>query len=98
MRTPKHVQGMGSWKVGEELLRIGFGSNLVSTLEENHINGADLLALTDSDLLAMGIVELYTRNLVLRTIAHILMREPDRLEQMAAASSKIGDDLPTYFQ
>ncbi|KAJ3095448.1 hypothetical protein HDU96_001161 [Phlyctochytrium bullatum] len=82
--------------VGEELLRIGFRSVLVSTFEESEINGADLLALTDSDLLAMGIVELYTRNLVLRTIAHVLMREPERLEQMTSASRRTGDDLPTY--
>ncbi|KAJ3091379.1 hypothetical protein HDU96_003084, partial [Phlyctochytrium bullatum] len=80
-------------EVGEELLRMGVGPNLVSALEG--VNGMELLALTNADLLTMGIQEWYSRDLLLRTISNMESSEQERLEQMATTSGR-GDELPTY--
>ncbi|KAJ3095449.1 hypothetical protein HDU96_001162 [Phlyctochytrium bullatum] len=85
------ISALSSAEVAEELLRMGVGPGLASALEA----GADLLTLSDVDLLAMGIQEWYSRDLVLRTIAYILASEQHHLAQMGEIS-RTGDNLPMY--
>ncbi|KAJ3102231.1 hypothetical protein HDU96_009713, partial [Phlyctochytrium bullatum] len=84
-------------EVGEELLRMGVGPGLVSALEENGVSGGKLLVLTNAELLAMGIQEWYSRDLVLRTIPNLVASEQERVERTASISGR-GEDLPTYSQ
>ncbi|KAJ3092880.1 hypothetical protein HDU96_002585, partial [Phlyctochytrium bullatum] len=89
------ISALSPTEVGEELSRMGLGSNLVSILQENGIAGADLLTLTNADLERMGIQEWYSRNLVMRMIAYMQASEEDRQEEMLPLS-RIGEDPPTY--
>ncbi|KAJ3106030.1 hypothetical protein HDU96_008361 [Phlyctochytrium bullatum] len=91
------LASLSSAEVGERLLRIGVGPGLVSALEENNVNGANMLALTDADLLAMGINEVYSREIVLRGVASIVEGERERIERAAIASMR-GEGLPQYSQ
>ncbi|KAJ3106034.1 hypothetical protein HDU96_008365, partial [Phlyctochytrium bullatum] len=83
-------------ELGERLMRMGVGAGLVSALEENNIDGANLLLLTDADLVAMGIKEWYSRDLVLRKVANLVTSEKERVEQGLTASTGRLDRLPTY--
>ncbi|KAJ3106028.1 hypothetical protein HDU96_008359 [Phlyctochytrium bullatum] len=92
------LASLSSVEVGERLLRIGVGPGLVSALEENNvINGANMLTLTDADLVAMGINEAFSREIVLRAFASIAESERERIERAATASMR-GEGLPQYSQ
>ncbi|KAJ3110021.1 hypothetical protein HDU96_006963 [Phlyctochytrium bullatum] len=91
------ISALSPAEVGEELSRMGLGSNLVSILQENGVRGADLLALTNADLIRMGIQEWYARDLVMRTIAYMQTSEEEHQDLMVPLS-RIGDDPPTYSQ
>ncbi|KAJ3106029.1 hypothetical protein HDU96_008360 [Phlyctochytrium bullatum] len=84
-------------ETGERLMRMGVGAGLVSALEEHNVDGARLLGLTNADLVAMGIEELYSREIVLRAATYILSREREHVG--TATTTLIADDgLPQYSQ
>ncbi|KAJ3114827.1 hypothetical protein HDU96_001570 [Phlyctochytrium bullatum] len=81
-------------EVGERLLRLGIGAALVSALEENNIDGPNVLTLTDSDLVGMGIQERYSRELILRAITYVVavILERDGEQKL----TPIGEDPEGY--
>ncbi|KAJ3110022.1 hypothetical protein HDU96_006964 [Phlyctochytrium bullatum] len=91
------IAALSPGELAEKLSRIGLGPNLVSILQENAIAGADFLALTDADLIRMGIQEWYARDLVMRTIAYMQASEAEPQEQIVPLS-RIGEDPPTYLK
>ncbi|KAJ3109032.1 hypothetical protein HDU96_007346 [Phlyctochytrium bullatum] len=96
MQARSRIATLSPAELGERLMRMGVGPGLVSALEESHINGANLLLLTDADLVAMGITEWYSRDLVLRMVANMVTSEMERVEQGLTASTSRLDRLPTY--
>ncbi|KAJ3094219.1 hypothetical protein HDU96_001774, partial [Phlyctochytrium bullatum] len=90
------VAAMSAAEVRESMLAMGVGPGLVSALEENDIDGASLLALTDEELRAMGIGEWYSRHLLLRTAEFMVEREMRRIQRVSATPSKSGEFLPRY--
>ncbi|KAJ3106032.1 hypothetical protein HDU96_008363 [Phlyctochytrium bullatum] len=76
---------------------MGVGAGLVSALEEHSVDGARLLALTDADLVGMGIEQQYSREIVLRAVTYITVQERERVDMMAATGMR-GEELPQYSQ
>ncbi|KAJ3114828.1 hypothetical protein HDU96_001571 [Phlyctochytrium bullatum] len=75
--------------VGERLLRLGVGAAL-----KNNIDGPNLLALTDADLVGMGIQERYSRELILRAIACVVAGEREQIGTTAGRA----EELPSHSQ
>ncbi|KAJ3118026.1 hypothetical protein HDU96_004265 [Phlyctochytrium bullatum] len=92
------VGAMPPAEVAQKLLAVGVGAGLVSILQENRIDDVNLLTLTDADLVALGIDEWYSRDLILRTAAYILSREQELVEQRGARpSSSEMDEVPPVY-
>ncbi|KAJ3094561.1 hypothetical protein HDU96_001567 [Phlyctochytrium bullatum] len=91
------IASLSPAEAGERLMSIGLGPGLVSALEENGIDRANLLTLTDADLAAIGIDELYSREMVLRAVACMTASERQRIERTAATLS-VAEALPLYLQ
>ncbi|KAJ3104870.1 hypothetical protein HDU96_008779, partial [Phlyctochytrium bullatum] len=90
------IEVMAPTEVGEMMMRMGVGAGLVAALEEHEIDGGRLLALTDADLVAMGIQEWYSRDLVLRTAAYVLASEVERGKSSRGGGVSRREGLPTY--
>ncbi|KAJ3104774.1 hypothetical protein HDU96_008825 [Phlyctochytrium bullatum] len=90
-----NISNLSPAEVGERLLQMGIGPGLVAALEENHVDGSRLLVLSDVDLVAMGIMERYSRTLLLNTAGYILASEEERVEQSTASGA---GELPLYVK
>ncbi|KAJ3104866.1 hypothetical protein HDU96_008775 [Phlyctochytrium bullatum] len=94
MQARARVAAWSPEEVAGNLERFGVASPLVLTLKNNYIDGARLLALTDADLMSMGVQEWQLRDLVLRTVASFVQTEIERLQ---AGATGVGP-LPRYTQ
>ncbi|KAJ3104868.1 hypothetical protein HDU96_008777 [Phlyctochytrium bullatum] len=91
------VSALAPVEVGQRLVAMGVGEGLASLIVANNIDGANLLALNDPDLLAMGVQDWHSRDLILRAVAYILASEKAQVEQMVALGGR-ADHLPMYSQ
>ncbi|KAJ3112702.1 hypothetical protein HDU96_004249 [Phlyctochytrium bullatum] len=92
------VARMSPAEVGEQLLAMGVGPALVAALEDNGIDGSRLFALTEADLVSMGIGERYSRDLLLRAARNVVARAQEQGGRpvSVALTSGSGDPLPRY--
>ncbi|KAJ3109332.1 hypothetical protein HDU96_007265 [Phlyctochytrium bullatum] len=92
----RRVSALSASDVSERLLTMGVGAALVAALEDNHVNGARLLSLHDGDLVAIGIKESTSRDLVLRAVGHVIADSEQRHVDPAGSRRTEPEALPEY--